>query len=313
MHGDERQLLTGGASASPVFSAQGARRGPLVASGVAARVGLAECFEAGRATTRALLAGMGAVRAGVTTLSVARAVEAELSRVGAIGVRGVPQGRGGPAFPEACIVSVNDVAADGIPDERVLRAGDVVTIDAPACVRVRDDFAWADAAVSRTVPDERGEMSGSRLPFAACAVVRAIVGEMRAGGRWTTAAAAGRARARALGVALVEGLDGHGIGRAMHQPPRLALTPMRGREGHAGEVGEVGEVEFEAGMLLAVEAVVAEGVDGAETVRTRTDGDGWSERTEGGEPAAGWEVTVRIEREGVRLVAGWVCEVRGAD
>ncbi|MDX2016913.1 MAG: M24 family metallopeptidase [Planctomycetota bacterium] len=276
----------------------------MVASAVAARVGLAECFDAGRATTRALLAGVGAVRAGATTLEVARAAEAELSRVGAIGVRGVPQGRGGPAFPEACIVCVNDVAADGIPGARVLCAGDVVTIDAPACVRVGQDFAWADAAVSLTVPDER-KFSARRevdLASASCAVVRAIVGEMRAGGRWSAAAAAGRARASELGVAIVEALDGHGIGRAMHQPPRLALTPLRGREGSAGEVGEV---ELKAGMLLAVEAVVAErAIGNAETVRTRTDVDGWSERTEGGERAAGWEVTVRIERDGARLVAG---------
>jgi methionyl aminopeptidase len=301
MHGEERQMSTGGAWASPVFSAPGAGEGapvsaPVFASGRASRVGLRESFEAGRVVTRALLAGCGAVRAGATSLSVARAVEAELVRGGAIGVRGVPHGRGGSAFPEACVVSVNDVAADGVPGARALCAGDVVTIDAPASVRGERGCTWADAAVSVVVGDEDGAARAGAgrgsLPHAAREVVRAILAEMGPGRRWSIAAAAGRARARELGVALVGGLDGHGVGRAMHEPPRLSLAPPGA------------EVELEAGMTLAVEAVVAEGVGRVPVVMTRTDPDGWSERLPGGQRAAGWEVTVRVGGTGVSLVAG---------
>jgi methionyl aminopeptidase len=214
------------------------------------------------------------VRAGVSTRELDRAADVVLRGAGA-----VPSflGYSQPPFPATICVSVNDEVVHGVPGDRVLRDGDVVSIDCGAIVE-----GWhGDAALTVGV----GEVSDE-----AAELIRVTeeslwqgLAAARLGGRVGDISHAVESHVRAAGsFDVVPDYTGHGIGSAMHQPPSV---PNLGRPGRG--------VRLVQGLALAVEPMVVAGEP-----RTHTDDDEWTVRTDDGSLAAHFEHTFTLTPTG---------------
>ncbi|MFC4562479.1 type I methionyl aminopeptidase [Nocardiopsis mangrovi] len=185
-------------------------------------------------------------------------------------------GPGLPPFPGTVCASVNDAVVHGIPTDRRLADGDVVSIDCGARLH-----GWcADAAVTFTVgtpdPDDEALIDATRRALdagIAAARVGARLGDIGH-------AIAGVARREGYGMTADHG--GHGIGRMMHEAPHVPNESPAGRG-----------IPLRAGLVLALEPMLTRGGDGY-----RLDRDGWTVYTADGSRAAHAEHTVAITEDG---------------
>ena len=175
-------------------------------------------------------------------------------------------------FPASACVSVNAVAAHGVPGSYRLQHGDVVTVDVGAGYA-----GWkADAAWTYVVGPPGPELR--RLLRAAWNSCLAGVRACRPGSRVGDIGAAVQQTAAQYGCTVVAEFIGHGIGRAVHEPPAV---PNVARSA-AGE-------QIVPGMVLNIEPVVSLG-RGEVTLLD----DGWSYSTRDGSPTAQYEHTVAV-------------------
>lgn len=189
--------------------------------------------------------------------------------------------RSDPPFPAALSVNLNDEIMGGSDPARVLRPGDLVTADLAA-----HHAGWyADAAISWVIPgrsaDQTRDARRARLAEASAAVTRAGIRAMGPGSVWSAVTAAMDAEAARLGVSIRPGYHGHGIGRSMHQPPRLPA--------HPDDRPDLQTLRLEPGMVITVEPVVVWSGSRPESVRS-----GWLERTADGSDACFTEVTAVV-------------------
>jgi methionyl aminopeptidase len=215
-----------------------------------------------------------AVRPGITTGELDAIAEDHIRSGG-----GVPSFKGysQPPFPGSICASVNDQVVHGIPGDRVLAEGDVISIDCGAIV----DGWHGDAAI--TVPV--GE-----VPAEVTELMRVTEGSMwagfaaaRLGGRVSDISHAVESYVRERGdYGILEEFTGHGIGTAMHQPPNV---PNYGRPGRGPKL--------ERGLALAVEPMVTLG-----SHHTALDDDEWTVVTEDGSWAAHFEHTFTLTPNG---------------
>lgn len=183
-------------------------------------------------------------------------------------------------FPAVVCTSVNEVVIHGIPGDRVLREGDLVSVDCGAIVE-----GWhADAAFSAGV----GEIGvqARRLIAAAEAALAEGIAQLVPGNRIGDCSAAVQRSVEADGFSVVREYVGHGIGRSMHEPPDV---PNVGRAGRGPRLA--------AGVTLAVEPMVLAGT--AEVVELD---DGWSVVTRDGALAAHAEHTVAVSEAGAEIL-----------
>jgi methionyl aminopeptidase len=245
--------------------------------------------------------GLSSARAGVTTAQIAEAVRASLDAHGVITLDAAG------VFTHCCAVSVNEVAAGGVPDERRLDAGDVVTVDV-ACAA---DGWWADVAGSVAVPgldagqEGAGRVAGraARLVAAADGVLGAMLSACRAGVRWGAVVEAGRTEAASRSVTLLRAFGAHGLSRPAGAAG-LGLSDARWALPHASPAwaSDPGSpAVLTEGLVLAIEPVVVEGPGGV--LAASDPARAWESRTAGGAWAAGSEETVVVGKEGV-WVAG---------
>jgi methionyl aminopeptidase len=220
-----------------------------------------------RRTLEALAA---AVRPGVTTAdldAIARDV------VVAHGARSAPALVYG--FPGTVLISVNDEVVHGIPGPRRLRRGDLVSLD----VTIEKDGYIADAA--RSVVVEEGEAPAARLVACAEAAFDAALDVARAGTPVNEIGRAVEQEVRRWGFAIVRGLTGHGVGRAIHEPPTVA-----------NEYNPRQRDILTEGLVLTIEPMISAG-----SGRTVQSGDGWTIRTRDGSLASHHEHTLVITRD----------------
>ena len=218
-----------------------------------------------------------AVRPGVTT--------AQLDKVGA----DVMQEHGAKSapvlvyqFPGTSCISLNDEAVHGIPNDRVVQEGDLVKLD----VTIEKDGFMADAAV--TVPV--GVVSEENQRLIACAE-RAFAKAMlvaRAGFRVFEIGRVVEREVRRHGFSVIRDLGGHGIGRTIHEEPRIPNYP----DPDANQI-------LTKGLVITVEPIIAAG-----SGRSILAKDGWTVRTADGRPSAHYEHTLVItEGEPILLTA----------
>jgi len=224
---------------------------------------------AGAIVRRMLEAMKLAVRPGVET--------AELDEIGADvmrahGARSAPQLV--YEFPGVNCISLNDEAVHGIPGKQTLREGDLVKLD----VTIEKDGFMADAAETVGV----GKISEQSEQLVDCAQ-RAFENAMlvaRAGFRvWEIGRVIER-EVRRSGFSVIRDLGGHGIGRTIHEPPRVPNYPD-----HAAN-----QVLTE-GLVITVEPIIAAG-----SGRSFVDVDGWTIKTSDRKPSAHHEHTIVITK-----------------
>jgi methionyl aminopeptidase len=212
------------------------------------------------------------VEAGMTTGELDRVAEEHIRSCGA-----TPSFKGYHGFPGSICASVNDEVVHGIPGDRVIRDGDIVSIDCGAIVE-----GWhGDAAVTvpvGAVPEEATEL----MRVTEEAMWRGIAAATL-GGRVTDISHAVESYVRAQGeFGVVEDYVGHGIGTAMHQPPNV---PNYGRPGKGPKLVE--------GLALAVEPMVVLGDQSTHVLA-----DDWTVMTDDGSLAAHFEHTFTLTPQG---------------
>lgn len=219
-------------------------------------------------------------RPGVTTAELDRLARDELAGAGATSsFLGYDGGYGLPPYPGVTCISVNDEVVHGIPGERTLADGDLVSVDFGACLA-----GWhGDAAVTFEVGDcapERREL-GEATRQALWAGIAAL----RAGGRIGDIghAVESRLRSEPRRYGIVTEFTGHGIGREMHMAPDVPNTGRRGRG-----------AELAPGVTLAIEPMVTLG-----SGRVAVLDDDWTIVTRDGSAAAHWEHTVALTEGGL--------------
>jgi methionyl aminopeptidase len=178
-------------------------------------------------------------------------------------------------FPGSICLSVNEVAAHGVPSSYRLRPGDTVIADAA----LRLDGWCGDAAATFVVGAASGPVTG--LLAAARAATEAGVAAARAGAHLGDIGSAIEAVAGSRGCRVLADFIGHGIGRCLHEEPAVP---------HTGLAGE--GMRLVPGMVITIEPVLSLG--GGVVFR---DGDGWSYRVADGSRAAQFEHTVAVFRD----------------
>ncbi|MEV0795009.1 type I methionyl aminopeptidase [Kribbella sp. NPDC050459] len=228
--------------------------------------------KAGLVVGRTLELLRGEVRAGITTGELDAIAEDNIRSSGA-----TPSFKGYHGFTGSICASVNDEIVHGIPGDRVLADGDLISIDCGAIV----DGWHGDAAI--TVPV--GEVDAELLELARICAESMWRGfaAARLGGRLSDISAAIEAHVRAnSSYGIVEDFVGHGIGSAMHQPPNV---PNFGRAGRGPKLVE--------GMALAVEPMLTLGKQENHTLE-----DDWTVVTNDGRSAAHTEHTFTLTPQG---------------
>jgi methionyl aminopeptidase len=223
--------------------------------------------QAGRITAEVLEILVKAIRPGMETKELDIIAERETRKRGA-----VPSFKGYRGYPASVCVSVNDEIVHGIPGKRVLREGDIVSLDFGVIYKGYQ----GDAAVTAGAGDISPE--AERLIEATRGALEAGINAARAGNRLGDISAAIQAYAETKGYSVVREYTGHGIGREMHEDP---LVPNFGVPGTGPELKK--------GMTLALEPMLNMG-----DWRTKTDEDRWTVRTADGSLSAHFEHTIAI-------------------
>jgi len=218
------------------------------------------------------------IKAGMTSRQLDEIAMRELERYGA-----KPSFKGYRGFPAALCVSVNDEVVHGIPGDRVIQEGDLVSLDFGA---IADGF-HGDAAVTVGI----GRISGraKRLMEATRDCLEAAIAVARPGTHLSDISAAIQHCAESRDFSVVREYTGHGIGREMHEEPQI---PNFGPPG----LGPV----LQRGMTLAIEPMVNLG-----GWQTRVKNDGWTVVTADGSLSAHFEKTIAITEGEAEVLTPW--------
>lgn len=175
-------------------------------------------------------------------------------------------------FPKTVLISVNDEIVHGIPGSRRLERGDIVKLD----VTVEKDGYVADAA--RTVVLDGATPEAHRLAECAKKAFNAALEVVRAGTRVNEIGRAVEATVQSYGFSVVKALEGHGVGRAIHEPPSVPNWFNRRQRDVLAD-----------GMVITIEPLIAAGAGDA-----YQDDDGWTILTNDGSLAAHHEHTLVV-------------------
>jgi len=231
----------------------------------------------------ALAAARDAAMPGATPKILSGIVDGIIREQGGIPVLLGLRAAGVSGFPAAAAVCVNKIAVNGVPDDRELQVGDVVTLDS-ACEY--EGFV-TDAAVSVVIGD-----GGSDLVAAGRSVLAAAVDSIRPGLPLSVISAAALERAGLLGFDVADEAVVHGVGGSLHTLPAVFWNRVEPDDNEM----------IRSGMVLAIEPVVVERL-GSHPGRIRqcqTEPDGWSRRATA--RAAFEERTVVVMGDGCRVL-----------
>jgi len=217
------------------------------------------------------------VKPGVTTLELDRFAESYL-----VGRGAKPAFKGYRNYPFTLCTSINEQVVHGLPSDRRLGEGDILSLDMGAIV----DGYYGDSAV--TLPVGRISVEAERLLRVTRECLDRAIAAARNGGRLVDISGAVQGHAEANGFSVVRVFVGHGIGKALHEAPQIPnfVDPARGH-------GPV----LKPGMVLAIEPMVNAG---APEVRVLPDQ--WTAVTADGSLSAHFEHTVAITENGTEIL-----------
>jgi len=221
------------------------------------------------------------VKPGISTEELDAIAYNETKKLG-----GTPSFKGYHGFPASICASVNDEIVHGIPGKHVLKEGDIISIDFGAIV----DGFQGDSAITVGVGEVNDE--ADKLMRTTENALAEGIKAARAGARLGDISAAIEQYAESKGYSVVREYTGHGIGREMHEDPRIpnCTQPAYGLMAGMGP-------ELQEGMTLAIEPMVNIG-----EWRTRINDNNWTVLTVDGSLSAHFEHTIAITKNGPEIL-----------
>lgn len=236
---------------------------------------------AGETVARALKLVEEMAAPGITTAEIDRAVEALIRKAG-----GIPAfldypcpTPGGSPFPASICASINEEVVHGIPDDRTLKDGDLLSVD----VGVELNGFFGDAARTFGIGDV--SRKARKLIETTRECLDRATQEMRSGTQLRKICGLIQKTAEDAGYSVVEQFVGHGIGRAMHEPPQVPNYVSRA-------FGD-GMLRLPAGTALAIEPMLNVG-----THEVRVRPNGWTVITKDHALSAHFENTIAVTENG---------------
>lgn len=232
-------------------------------------------LKAGRIAAQAQEKMAEIIAPGITTAEIDRLAEEFITRNGAR-----PAFKGYRGFPASVCTSVNDEVVHGIPGDRILKEGDIISLDVGTII----DGFYGDCA--RTVPVGKINKEAQRLIEVTMQSLKEGIALAREGGRLTDISHAIQSYVEENGYSVVRDYVGHGIGRSMHEAPQIPNfgPPNRGPR-------------LKKGMTLAIEPMVNCG-----TYKVKTLEDGWTVVTSDGKLSAHFEDSIVIDGDTAQIL-----------
>lgn len=237
----------------------------------------------GLMTAASLVAARTVARAGVSTAEVDAAAEAAILSLG-----GKPNFKLVPGYHHTVCTSINDEVVHGIPGERILQPGDILSVDSGAIFE-----GWnGDSAITIVIPDSsRPDVVAEREQLSRVTEAALWAGIARlASARYLNEVGdaiegfvedEGARLGHSYGI--LTDYIGHGIGRDMHEDPPVFNYRVRQKG-----------PEVKPGLVVAIEPMVVMG-----SPETKILEDGWTVSTVDGGSASQWEHSVAIHRDGI--------------
>jgi methionyl aminopeptidase len=247
---------------------------------------IARMREAGKILAALLTELAGMVQPGITTRDLEEVADRRIREAGAVATfKGQPgMVAYAPPYPAATCISVNEQVIHGIPSDRVLKDGDLVSIDCGVTLR-----GWiADAAISVIAGHARADVV--RLLDTTRRSLMAAIEVATVGRRLGDVSFAVQQQAMAEGFGVVRDFCGHGVGKTLHEDPPIPNygTPATGPV-------------LRSGMTLAIEPMITLGSPQVKVKR-----DGWTVVTSDGKPAAHFEHTILVTDGAAEILTPWV-------
>ncbi|MCZ6614451.1 MAG: type I methionyl aminopeptidase [Chloroflexi bacterium] len=231
--------------------------------------------QAGQVVAETVAMLVRSVERGMRTKDLDAIASQHIARLGA-----KPSFKGYRGFPATICTSINEQIVHGIPGNRVIQDGDIVSMDVGAIV----DGYHADSAVTVSVGNVTP--AAQRLVTATRTSLEKGIRQARAGNRVGDISQAVQEYAESLGYGVVREYVGHGIGRALHEEPSVPNFGEPGK-GHL----------LRTGMVIAIEPMLNIGGWG-----TRSLTDKWTVVTADGSLSAHFEHTVAIQEDGPEVL-----------
>lgn len=217
------------------------------------------------------------IKAGIKTKELDHLAEEFIRSKGA-----TPSFKGYEGFPSTLCISINDEVVHGFPSDRILKDGDVISIDIGACYKgYHGDSAWT------YIVGEASEEAKYLLEHTEKALYEGI-SKAKVGARIGDISYAIEKYAKAHNLGIVKELVGHGVGTSVHEAPDV---PNYGKQGTGPKIKN--------GMVIAIEPMLTLGSPNIYLL----DND-WTVVTEDSSLAAHFEHTIAITGEGVEILTG---------
>lgn len=231
--------------------------------------------EAGRIVALTLQRLSGSVRPGMKTRELDIIAGDEIKKHG-----GTPSFKGYRGFPANICVSVNDEIVHGIPGDRVLKEGDLVSLDVGAIYKKFQGDAAVTVGIGKLSPKQVELLEATK------GALNEGIKAAREGAHLGDLGFAIQQYAEKKGFSIVKEYSGHGIGTSLHEDPQI---PNIGTPGQG--------LLLRRGMTLAIEPMVNTG-----TWQTRLSSNMWTVLTADGGLSAHFEHTVAIRQDGAEVL-----------
>ena len=228
------------------------------------------------AKTHAEIAGL--IKPGITTLALDKIAEEFIRDNG-----GAPAFKGYGGFPNTLCMSPNDLVVHGIPNDRVLEDGEILSVD---CGVVMNGY-FGDSAFTYEVGEVDAETK-QLLKVTKESLYKGI--EMAvSGNRIGDIGYAVQKHAESFGYGVVRELVGHGVGKNLHESPEV---PNYGRRGRGAKLQE--------GLVIAIEPMINMG-----TRKIMQHNDGWTITTIDNKPSAHFEHTIVVRKGKAEILSSF--------
>ena len=218
------------------------------------------------------------IRPGVTTLELDRIAEEFIRDHGAY-----PGFLGYSNYPNSICASVNNSVVHGIPNERPLQEGDIVSLD----IGVVKDGYWGDSAYTFGVGALSPEVRQLLKVTKECLYLG--IEEAIAGHRTGDIGYAVQSHAESFGYGVVRDLVGHGVGKNLHEAPEV---PNFGKRGQG--------VLMQEGLVIAIEPMINMGTRNVKQMK-----DGWTIVTADSKQSAHFEHTIVVRKEKAEVLSSF--------